>query len=132
MARLFNSRDIAAISRHYLSFYVPAFSAKVPGFRKRLHVVRYENLVADPEPVLEKLRAFTGVPLKDYDPKRDPDTGKVDYSKADKYRKAWATDEYAKKITEARVGSYREVLSDAEVATVTETCKAFMERFKYQ
>ena len=45
MARLFRSRDMAAISRHFLSFYKPVLRCRQPGFRRRLHFLRYEELV---------------------------------------------------------------------------------------
>lgn len=131
MARLFISRDVPALCRHYVSFYAPSLKSKKPGLRRRMLLVKYEDLVTAPEPQLDKLRKFTGIPLKNFDAGQDPDTGRVDYSKIDKYRKAWATEEYSQKITDARVGSYKKVLSDAEVAAVAENCSGFIQRFKY-
>lgn len=132
MGQLFISRDVAAIARHYLSFYTAAFTCRRPGFRKRLLILKYENLVSDPGKQLIKLREFTGLKLKNFDPASDPDTGRVDYSKDTKYLRAWKTEQDGKKITESRVGTYREVLTDKEAGIIEKTCARMMKQFKYE
>lgn len=131
MSRLFLSRDIPALCRHYLSFYGPALKAGSGALKQRLLLLRYEDLVGAPEAEVAKVREFTGIGLKNFDPGKNLETGRVDFSKLDKYRKAWTSPENSQKITDTRIGTYKEVLSEAECAAVTENCRKFMERFKY-
>lgn len=131
MARLFTSGDMKAISRHYLSFYQPVLRLTQPEFQRRVLMIRYEDLVTEPVASIRTLRKFTGIPLENFDPDRDPDTGKIDYRQLDTYRKAWASESYSRKITGSRMGRYADVLSREEVETINSTCAEFMKRFNY-
>lgn len=131
MARLFTSHDMAALSRHYLSFYAPALGARQPGFRARLLVLRYEDLVREPAQEVEKLRAFTGIRLADFDPDKDPDTGRVDHGKGSQYQRAWKTEHDGRKITDATIGTFADTLKPEEIAAVQEHCKGFMSKLRY-
>ncbi len=131
VGRILNSGDIKAIGDYYLSFYRPVLDANQAKFRRRLLILRYEDLVTEPETSVRSLREFTGIALENFDPYRDPDTGRVDYGKLADYRKAWAAETNAKGITRARIGRYAEVLSKTQVRELSEHLAGFMKRFDY-
>jgi hypothetical protein len=132
MADIFARRNMRELCRHYLSFYVPALRSASAGFMERSLFLRYEDLAGAPEKALETLTRFTGLDLGGFDAaKEDPGTGKVDFQAVNEYRKAWVTELYGKKISEARVGAFRKVLKPREAAEIAQHCRGIMQRFKY-
>jgi hypothetical protein len=131
MGRLFVRRDMAALSRHFLSFYVPALRSASPGFMERCLFLRYEDLVQKPEATLKQVADFTGLDLASIDAAADPGTGEVDFDKVNAYRKAWVTKLYGRKADASRIGAFRKVLQPAEVAAVVQNCRGLMTRFNY-
>ena len=131
MARLFASRRIDAICAHYLSFYAPAFAARSETFRRRCAFVRYEDLVQRPAEYLGRLRALTGLALANCDPARAPDTGRVDYSAAGDYQRAWNTPLSGSKVEDSQIGRYRNVLQPGEVSDIERNCAPLIQRFSY-
>jgi hypothetical protein len=131
MGRMFVKRDMAALSRHYLSFYVPALRSASPGFMERCLFLRYEDLVQEPEAALARVAAFTGLDLSGVDAAADPGTGQVDFDSVNAYRKAWVTKLYGKKADASRIGSFRKILKPAEIAAIVQNCGGLMKRFNY-
>jgi hypothetical protein len=74
---LFTDRNILRLCEHFVAFYRPAFEVSDEGFRDRLAVVHYENVVTDPRTALEHVTGFTGIPFDSIDPEAAPDTGIV-------------------------------------------------------
>ncbi len=131
MARMFIGRDMTQLSQHVMSFYDPVFRSRDPALRQRIHFLRYEDLVQNPEQQLQGLRAFTGLKLAGVDPHADPDTGKVNHERGSDYQRAWKTDKDGKAIADDSVGRYRKVLDRREVAAIEKHCGRLMARFKY-
>ena len=131
MGRMFVRRDMRALSRHYLSFYLPALRSADSGFMERYLFLRYEDLVQKPDEAMKQVAAFTGLEIAGLDATADPGTGEVDFEKVNEYRKAWATKLYGKKADASRVGAFRKVLKPAEIAAVVQNCRGVMNRFKY-
>jgi hypothetical protein len=131
MARLFIGRNMDQLSQHVMSFYEPVFRNRAKGLRERIHFLRYEDLVREPEQQLQILRRFTGLKLDGVDPHADPDMGKVDHDRGSDYQRAWKTDKDGKAIADDRIGRYLKVLDPKEVAAIEKNCGRVMTRFKY-
>ena len=131
MGRMFVSRNMRALSQHYLSFYLPALRSADAGFAARYLFLRYEDLVQKPDEAMKQVAEFNGLELAGMDMSADPGTGEVDFEKVNAYRKAWATELYGKKADASRIGAFRKVLKPAEIAAVVQNCRGIMNRFKY-
>ena len=128
----FAERDIPRICEHYKSFYAPLLQCSDAGFRSRVLLLRYEDLVAQPATALQQLRKFTGLPLAGLDPHGDFDTGNIDYAAAPPVWQAWITEHYGKRVSGERVRSYTEVLSAHEVETISTNCADVIKLFDYR
>jgi len=129
----FANRNILQLCEHFVSFYRPAFEVEDEGFRDRLAVIHYENVVTDPKTALEHVTGFTGIPFDSIDPGVDPQLGVVnqDVISASNHFSPWSTEVYGKKVTSSRIGKYREVLTQEETRLVEEYCADFFEWFGY-
>lgn len=130
---LFTERDMLKLCEHFVAFYRPAFEISDQGFRDRLAVLHYENVVSDPRTALEQVAGFTEIPFDTINPDAAPDTGLVQQNviSASQHFQPWATEVNGKKITSSRVGRYREVLTPEEIRLVEEYCADFFEWFGY-
>jgi hypothetical protein len=131
MAELFATRNMDRLSRHYLSFYAPVFACKLKGFRQRVVIMRYEDLVREPEKCLDALRKFTGLKLEGFDPRAEPDADRAKLKGQTRYQAAWKTERDGGKLSDAAIGGYKKTLTAKEIAAVNEHCKEFMKRFRY-
>jgi hypothetical protein len=127
----FRGRSAEELSRLYLSFYLPLLRREDSAFRDRLLFVRYEDLVQQTDKVLDELRVFTGLSLGNIDPRRDFDTGTLDYRQASEHWKAWITEHYGRRISAARVASFRTDLSRMQTKTIERACGDMMALFGY-
>lgn len=130
---LFTERDILRLCEHFVSFYRPAFEVSDAGFRSRLAVVHYENVVRDPKTALQEIAGFTEIPFDSIDPNAAPDTGivKQDVISASQHFQPWSTEVNGKRVTPSRIGRHQEVLTAEEIRQVEEYCADFFEWFGY-
>lgn len=92
--------------------------------------VRYEDLVLAPEEAVERLRAFTGLALADFDPASKWARVGLDW---EAYRGVPAlTPLYGGPIDRSRVGRFRRELSATEVGLAESSMGAQLERFGYR
>ena len=130
---MFARRDMLELCEQFVAFYRPAFEVSDDGFRDRLAVIHYENVVNDPRTALEHVTGFTGIRFDQIDPSAEPDHGLVESGviSASKHFSPWSTEVYGQKATPSRVGRYREVLTAEETRLVEEYCADFFEWFGY-
>ena len=130
---LFVERDIAAMCRHFLSFYEPSFSSSDDRFKQRLGVIHYEELMTDPLRMLRDISKYTGLPFDQIDPSIPPDPGlyRKDDGENGNMFLPWVTDVTGAKVTRSRIGNYRDVLTSAEVDIVERECSEFIDWFGY-
>ncbi|MEZ6123416.1 MAG: sulfotransferase [Planctomycetaceae bacterium] len=130
---LFVNRDILQLSRHFLSFYEPAFAVSDDEFRNQLAVVHYEKLVTDPVQTLSDIAGFTGLSFDQIDPFGELDNGlvSVDANANSRMYAPWVTDVSGKKVSRQRIGNYAQVLTAAEVVIIERECADFLEWFGY-
>ena len=96
------------------------------GVADHVHEVRYEDLIRDPEGTLRRVCDFLGEP---YDPAmlRYDELGSAAYHAREESWKGLAR----KPLDRARIGRYRDGLSDAEVRTVEWVVGEHLERFGF-
>ena len=132
---LFARRDIRELCQHFVSFYGPAleFADEDEGFRDRLAVIHYENVMIDPRTALEQIAGFTDVPFDSIDPTTDPNSGRVDHDviRSNESFSPWSTEVYGKRITGDRIGRYSQVLTPEETALVEGYLGDFFDWFSY-
>ncbi len=125
-----SGRDIEQLCRSYRSFYQPVLQtleANPGAFKERVHLSSYEALIGDTGRTVERLSRFCGMPL-------EPETmgaegqwrSKVDRDEDELYShphwSAYVTELSGGPISEASIGRYRDVLSEAEAAQVDARC----------
>lgn len=130
---LFVKRDIRGLCQHFLSFYQPAFAVRNQKFRSQLAVVHYEELVSDTAQTMRDIARFTGLPFDRIDPHADLDDGyvKTKHTKASPLYSPWVTEVSGKPVSRSRVGNYRTVLTEKEVAIINQECAEFIGWFGY-
>lgn len=126
------NRDMKQFARDYKSFYQRALKEKDPAFRKNLLFVKYENLVNQPEAELAKILDFTGLEL----PRLQDGVWQRndwDFKGMESWEphRPWSSELWGKAVSKARIGSYREVLTDAEIAALEAECADVFHIFGY-
>lgn len=128
-------RDVPKLCNHLKSYYAPLVQAtQRPGLnlRERLLYVRYENLIANPVETIDRLAAFCGVSLDDFDANAAWNTA-IDFNAMhnDAALGAWSTALYGKGLSDESIGRHREVLTDGECAEVDRLCGDYNRMFGY-
>lgn len=125
VTHIFQRRRLMPLCRQLRGEYQPALRCELSGFRQRLSVVRYEDLVRKPELVQSRLKSFTGLPLE-LPPRRSPAAGRG-------AAMASAAGGGPSPAAPARdgVGRYRQVLSRREASAVAVEMHDFFITFGY-
>jgi len=123
-------RDVRRLCQYLKSFYEPVLKYEHTGFWDRILFVRYEDLVSNPEGVLEEIGVFTGLNLLGVADNDILDTGSVNYS--ERIGSPWYSVLYGKGIAASRVGIYTETLSLDETRTTESACAELFELFQYE
>jgi len=132
----FAERNIPVLCQHLLSFYEPALSVTDAGFRERLSIVLYEQLVSQPETTLQQISEVTGIDFLSRG--RHAVQGTMnsvvdeDWNRRSKLYSPWVTELSGKAVSESKVGSFRTILTESEIQQVEEQCSAFFEWFGYE
>jgi hypothetical protein len=127
------SRDMGKLARQFLSYYAPVLRAREQSFRRALHLLRYEDLVREPDAAIESLRRFTGLKLANAGRGQPWARTKVDFKALEEWapHRPWASELWGKELSPDRIGRYRKVLNDSEIAMIERICGPFMTRFGY-
>lgn len=124
----FQRRDMRELSQHYRKFYARTLSAEDPDFRKRLHILRYEDVVTRSEKVISSLQEFLGFCLPfDAEHLGQQKLPKKDYGRY----AAWQSEKLGQVIDASSVGRYKELLSSQEVMEIEQYCADFLSSFHY-
>lgn len=126
--------DARRLSQYYQSYYTRFLRGELDVLQSNLFLVRYEDLVSQIEQVVNQIRDFTGLALADYDPGSEWQRSAEDYDheRADPDRGPWTTELHGQGVSDTRVGRYRDVLSDEDIAIIEEECQAVMRPFRYK
>ncbi len=132
----FADRNIPELCQHLMSFYEPALAVTDAGFRVRLSVVLYEQLVSRPETTLQQISDVTGIDFVSLG--RPAVQGAMnsivdeDWNRRSKLYFPWVTELSGKAVSESKVGSFRTILTETEIRQVEEHCSTFFEWFGYE
>lgn len=105
-------REIAAL---WADYHQRALRTEPPEYAERLHVLRYEDLVRSPGPVVQRMAAAVGIDLSGFDPRAAPSP---EQQGPDRRRRALHSPLYGQALTPKRVGRWRQVLGPDQVAEV--------------
>lgn len=115
---------ILAAKRWQLDMLVYERCATLVG-SKRYLLVRYEDLVVDPEPAVRTLAGFLG--LEFIPEMADPSNrAKAGFSSAEKHKL-----QTLEKVTTNRIGRYKGKLKGNDLAAVEAVCRPLMEKYGY-
>lgn len=126
-------RDMERFSAYYKSHYVNVLNqrARMEG---RLVVVKYEDLVANPSPILHEISQICGLTVPDSATRDDAlqkqSMGAHEESK-DQHAEAFWSPLYKEGITSSQVGRFRDQLSNEEVSSIEKTCADINALFRY-
>ncbi len=123
-------RDIAALAGTVNSYYRDLLGGHGHAGQRAMCYMLYEALVSEPERALDALRRFTGLALADYRPERDWNANRAGYAGVAP-DDPWHSSLWGRPMTEARVGSYREVLSAEEIVAIETQCGVVFDAFAY-
>lgn len=132
ISHLFNQGNLFEMVNQFKFFYVKCFAAcnQNPTLRRQLLVVRYENLVSQPEQELEKIRAFTGLALSNAG-KQAPGAEKLRAQSSER-QQLWRTELSGQAISASKINNYREKLTHLQIQQIEAQCQDIMKIFGYQ
>lgn len=124
------ARNAAAIGPFIANHYAPVLAAGQQGLGARFMALRYEDLVTDSAPVLDRIRTFTGLALADSRPDRAWQEKRPEGLNDDP-NSPWHSELWGQPVTADRIGTYTESLSPAEIETIERACARMMAAFRY-
>jgi hypothetical protein len=125
-------RNMAQLGKIYMDVYGPALSGQRPEYRQRLTVIRYEDLVTRTDEVLDVLRQASGLELKDFEAGANWTRNEMDLQDSASGANPWMSELWGKGVSQARIGSYRKVLTASEIAQIEKLCDTPLKLFGYR
>lgn len=118
----FGTRPPEEIAASLVQTYLPCLGSQAPSFHRQTAYLRYESLVRDPGRVIGKLAAFTGIDLSGFDAEAEKPCARWRLDGSKTQGQPFHSALYEQTISDAHIGRYREVLSEAEAAAVARAC----------
>jgi hypothetical protein len=125
-------RNMALIGNYYMQCYIPALSSNDIEFKSRINIIKYEDLVSNPDETLDRIRVSSGLKLNEYDKNSDWKNDNIDYNNLKNNDNAWLSSLWGKKLSNSRVGIYKNVLSPVEIKELENVCSGPLVTFKYK
>jgi Sulfotransferase family len=122
---------LRGLCTRYRDFYAPLFHAESPEFPRRILFVKYENLVSKPDLIIGALERHLGLDLARARRNEPFDTGRADFSSTFERGTPWFSPLWGKPITASRIGVYRTVLSDEDVAVIEHELEDLFRVFQF-
>jgi hypothetical protein len=113
-------RDMARLTGLYTSYYSSCF-AGLGGMEGRIFVLRYEDLVREPQPILDALSTFTGLKISaEALTGEHPESGYFNEQQRKKsaFFDGFWSPLYKQGLSAKRVGRYQDLLSPAEISAI--------------
>lgn len=128
----FQNRDMVELSRYYNAFYTPLLKCESTTFQEKIKYIKYEDLVLEPTKIVDEIRDFTGLKLKDFAPNQDWKNTKIDFCDNDLPIRDAVTELYGKPISSSRIATYEQMLTEDEIKTVEKECRLIFKSFEYE
>lgn len=125
--------DMARMSALYKHYYEPVMRADPKQFGDRLLVLRYEDLVGDPERVLGQLALFTGLRLGVAALAAPPEAERAYWRdrQDSAYVGAFRSPLWNKPLSDGEIGRYAQRLSTAQIGEIRRHCADVASSFRY-
>jgi hypothetical protein len=124
-------RDMTRIGNYFMTSYLPALKTDNQDYLSRVTVIRYEDLVTNPAPIIDRIRAATGLALEEFDAASDWQRNKIDLAGLKAADNAWLSSLWGRGLSRSRVGTYRDTLTTAEIEVLERVCAGPMRTFGY-
>ena len=124
-------RDMVQLGNYYMTCYMPALSYQDNEYQKCLTLIKYEDLVTNPTPVIETIRGKSGLMLEEFDSTSDWKRSEIDYNELQEQGNAWQSELWGKKLSAENIGRYREILTNEEILTLEKVCAGPLQSFDY-
>jgi hypothetical protein len=125
-------RDVTRLSQENRHYYLPSMTFQHPRFRDQVLFVRYEDLVQQPDTQIDRIRAFTGLALDDYNPAEFWAGGGRDFRSDHESGDPYINELYGKGVSTSRVGRYQELLTPGEIRAIETECAPIFSAFGYK
>lgn len=120
----------ARLSARYNWYYGALTGASNDAFDTRRIAIRYEDIVQNTVAVIDELAAFTGLPLRDFDPAAGWRT-LVDFNDPDLIREPFHSGFRGKPLSASRIGRYTDDLMTDDIAVIEQECCHMMKMYGY-
>jgi len=127
----FQNRDMDALGKYYLSFYLPVFNALKNNESMHCLFIRYEDLVSEPDAQATHLQSFTGLNLNEYSPFEGWKRTAIDYDSLNLPIRDAVTELYGQPVSNARVDAFKKVLNEREIIEIQDACRLIFSAFEY-
>ena len=128
----FQNRDMEELSKFYNEFYIPLFKSNNPEFMNKIKFVKYEDLVTNPRKIINELREFTNLELKEYNPNSNWVKTKLNFSDEKLPIRDAITELYGKPISSSKINSFQKILSEEEIDIIEKKCFLVLRKFGYK
>lgn len=126
-------RDMTRFCDYYKSHYINVLNQQAK-FQGRLHVVRYEDLVTEPSPILQTVAKSCGMSIPgsatEDEQLQKQSLGAHD-GHNDEHAEAFWSPLYKQGIASTQVGRYQKNLSEEETAAIQSCCEDMNKVFHY-
>lgn len=127
-------RDAAALAKAMLQMYGRVLTASSEVFRRRVHFLRYEDLVGRPLEAADWLGRVLDIDMGGFDPAlplEPPSSAGDDTRPVGAFVEAWRGEGFGGHVLTSRVGTWPEMLTEDEAARVMAVCAEFNRKFGY-
>lgn len=126
-------RDIARLARRFMSAYGPAMNRakEDANFKARIGIIKYEDLITQPEREIERLAHMTTLTFSEFDPSNFWGQVGRDYDADRRNNHPWVTALHGKGFSNSHIGRYHEDLTEEEVAVIEIVCADAFNLFGY-
>ena len=124
-------RDMTVLGNYYMQTYMPTLSYQNQDYQKRITMIKYEELVSNPQAVINNIRQFSGLKLDEFNETEDWKSDDIDYDDLKKSNNAWLSELWGKQLSSSRIGRYKTILKPEEILLLEKVCAGPLKTFGY-
>ncbi|HED33204.1 MAG TPA: sulfotransferase [Gammaproteobacteria bacterium] len=124
-------RDMTVLGNYYMQTYMPALSYQNKDYQKQITIIKYEELVSNPQAVIQNIRQASGLALEEFNETEGWRNDNIDYDDLKRNNNAWLSDLWGKRLSNSRIGRYKEILRPEEISFLEKVCAGPLKSFGY-
>lgn len=128
----FQNRNMNELTKFYNSFYEPVVQCEDEALKERVTYIRYEDLVSEPERIVDDIREFTGLAIEHFDPTAEWKKTNIDFHDERLPQRDAITELYGKPVSSTRISAYKNILTNQEIETIEKRCSFIFDAFGYE